>query len=117
MLELPTEEKDKKGRTLTFRKMNALEQSRVVRAAGEHASNESYMTFFVYPAVSVAAIDGLPIPFPTNLKQIDSVIGQLGDEGMDLCINRIARLVKDAQERQDAMQGQAPAAPLAPSAP
>jgi hypothetical protein len=117
MLDLPTEQKDAQGRTLTFRKLNALEQSRVVRAAGDHASNQAYMTQFVYPAASVAAIDGVPMPLPQNLKQIDSIIGQLDDDGMDVCIARVVAQLQDAKARMEEELAKAPAAPLAPSAP
>ncbi|MBB3175396.1 hypothetical protein FHR90_003251 [Endobacter medicaginis] len=68
------------GRRLTYKKLSVLDQIRLMRAMGEHSSNQMY-ALSVQVAASIVAIDGRPLPFPTSEKGIDSAISRLGDEG------------------------------------
>jgi hypothetical protein len=117
MLDLPTEETDAQGRKLTFRKLNALEQSRVDRAAGDHSGNQQYMMKWVYPAASVAAINGVPMPVPRDMRTIEATIAELGDDGMNVCIRRVLLEMQDAKARLDVEMAKEQPDPLAPSAP
>ena len=72
---------DSMGRVITMRPINVLDQIRLLRAIGpDQSRNEPYVTLVNF-AASVSAIDGVPQPMPTNEKQIDALIGRLGDHG------------------------------------
>lgn len=74
---------DSKGRTIQLRKLGPLEQGRIVMAVGgETAGNQTYMSGFALPAAMVAYIDDTPYGLPQTLTQIESVLKELGEEGM-----------------------------------
>lgn len=74
---------DDLGRRLTFRSMTALEKLRLLKAAGPELSlNQAWLSLALL-ATSVSAIDDVPVPFPTNENQIESLVGRLGDVGLD----------------------------------
>jgi hypothetical protein len=74
---------DANGRKLTLRKLNVLDQVKLLRAIGpQQSNNEPYVTL-VNVAASVASIDGVPMPPPVNERQIDAAIARLDDEGFN----------------------------------
>jgi hypothetical protein len=110
---------DAKGRKLTLRKLNVLDQVRLLRAVGpDQARNQPYFEV-VTMAASVSDIDGIPCMIPTNERQIDAAIDRIGDDGFGaLMVNmrKEIKIVEDAAEA--AAKGEvAPASsPLEPSA-
>jgi hypothetical protein len=74
---------DALGRTLTIHRLTALDRLRLFKAVPpQMAYNERYLgeaclTF------AVSAVDGVPIPQPTNEAQIEAIIARLGNEGID----------------------------------
>lgn len=74
---------DSKGRVITLRELDPLQQSRIVIAVGgEVANNSTYMNGFALPAAMVEKIDDDFFGFPNSVKQIDSMLKILGSEGM-----------------------------------
>ncbi|KAF1004100.1 MAG: hypothetical protein GAK36_00125 [Pseudomonas sp.] len=74
---------DSRGRTIQLRKLGPLEQGRIVMAVGgETAGNQTYMAGFAMPAAMVVYIDDTGFGLPQTQKQIDSVLSELGEEGM-----------------------------------
>lgn len=73
---------DADGRTLLLRRMNALDRLRLFKAAGPVLSQNQYWLGMASLACSVVAIDGVPIPAPTNEQQIEGVVLRLGDAGI-----------------------------------
>ncbi len=74
---------DALGRTLTVHRLTALDRLRLFKAVPAHlAYNERYLGEAGL-AFAVTAIDGIPIPQPTNDPQIEAVIDRLGNEGID----------------------------------
>jgi len=74
---------DSKGRVITLRELDPLQQSRLVMAVGgEIASNMTYMNGFALPAASVEKIDDDSFGFPSNVKQIEGMLKILGNEGI-----------------------------------
>lgn len=74
---------DSRGRTIQLRKLGPLEQGRIVMAVGgDIAGNQTYMSGFALPAAMVVYIDDTPFGLPQNNKQIESVLQELGEEGM-----------------------------------
>jgi len=74
---------DTLGRRLALRKLTALDKLRLLKAAGpELAMNQPWLSMAML-AVSVAAIDDVPIPRPSTEAQIEALVGRLGDEGIE----------------------------------
>jgi len=73
---------DARNRTITLRKPSPVQQFRLVEAlGGETANNPVYMRM-VLPIIFVAAIDGMPVPPPSNKGQIEALIQRLDEEGL-----------------------------------
>jgi len=74
---------DTLGRRLALRKLTALDKLRLLKAAGpDLAMNQPWLSMAML-AVSVAAIDDVPIPRPSTEVQIEALVGRLGDEGIE----------------------------------
>ena len=70
---------DASGRILTIRRPTTLDRLRLFKAVGGAlTANERYLGLAML-AFSVIAIDGVPVPQPTNEYQIESAIERLGD--------------------------------------
>lgn len=70
---------DVHGRVLTIRNPSTLDRLRLFKAVGSSLSaNERYLGVAMLAFV-VSAIDGVPLPQPTNEAQIEAAIGRLGD--------------------------------------
>lgn len=77
-----TEVTDGQGRRLTLRRLTALDRLRLFKAAGPTlAQNDRWLGMAIL-AVSVAAIDDIPVPMPVNEHQIETLVHRLGDEGI-----------------------------------
>lgn len=73
---------DAKGRRITLRELDFLEESRLVRMLGSDASmNAMYMKGYVIPAACVAAIDGVAYEVPATAKEVEASIKRLGRDG------------------------------------
>ena len=81
--EEPKRTTDSSGRTLTLRRLNALEKLRLLKAAGPVlADNQAWMAVALL-AASVTAIQDVPIPMPVSEGQIEALVARLGDPGLD----------------------------------
>lgn len=73
---------DAEGRLLSVRPPHALDQLRLFKAVGPLlAQNQPYLGMALV-ACAVIAIDGVPVPCPSNEQQIESLILRLGDAGL-----------------------------------
>ena len=73
---------DAKGRRITLRELDFLEESRLVRMLGSDASmNAMYMKGYVIPAACVAAVDGESYAVPATAKEVEASIKRLGRDG------------------------------------
>lgn len=73
---------DSRGRTIQLRTLDPLQKSRIIMAVGgELSANGPYMNAFAFPVASVVYIDDVGFGLPQTLKQIDSVLAELGSEG------------------------------------
>ena len=109
---------DALGRKITLRKLNVLDQVKLLRAVGpDQARNQPYVEI-VTMAASVSDIDGVPLVIPTNERQIDAAIGRIKDEGFAALMVYMRREIKAVEDAAEAAaDGEAkPADPLAPSA-
>ena len=73
---------DGSGRRLTLRRMTSLDKLRLFKAAGPILAQNQLWLGMAMLACSVAEIDNVPIPPPTNEQQIESMVGRLGDLGI-----------------------------------
>lgn len=97
---------DSLGRTIQLRKLGPLEQGRIVMAVGgDIAGNQTYMSGFALPAAMVVYIDDVGFGLPQTNKQIESVLQDLGEEGM-------AAINAHFQEKYEAAQAEAEAKAL-----
>jgi hypothetical protein len=81
------------GRNLTIRHFNALDRLRLLKAAGPELSQNDAWLNMAAIALSVVELNGIPRPAPTNERQIESAVSELGDLGL--------QAVADALEHND----------------
>lgn len=94
---------DSRGRTIQLRTLDPLQKSRVVMAVGgDNAANSVYMGAFVLPAASVVYIDDVPYGLPQTLVQIESVLKELGAEGMEAIEKHMMAEYEAAKAKADA---------------
>lgn len=108
---------DSRGRTIQLRKLGPLEQGRIVMAVGgDTASNQTFMSGFALPAAMVVYIDDLPYGLPNSLVQIEAVLKELGEEGMQainehfLAKYEAAKAEADAKSSMDGLTAEQAAA-------
>jgi hypothetical protein len=73
---------DGRGRKLTVRRLGALETLRLFKAAGPVLAENQAWLGMAGLAMSVTAIDGIPLPIPSNEVQIEAAVARLGDDGL-----------------------------------
>jgi hypothetical protein len=91
---------DSLGRRLSIRNLTALDRLRIFKAAGPELSLNQPWLAMAALASSVTAINDVPIPPPGNEAQIEAVITQLGDAGLEA----VAAAVEAAAQESDAEQ-------------
>lgn len=97
----PEEEKtvltDSKGRRITLRELDPLQESRIFIAVGAaNAANHTYMSGYAFPAAMVESIDDVDYSVPANQAQIDGRLKHLGREGMLAIREYMIQAVQDA---------------------
>ncbi len=73
---------DSQGRRLNLRRLTALDRLRLFKAAGPLLSHNDRWLGMAMLAVSVSAIDDIPIPQPGSEQQIEALVHRLGDTGI-----------------------------------
>src|ERR1019366_7216141 len=72
---------DSKGRVLGLRRLDFLEEFRIIEALGsELSANTTYMSM-LNPLLYLAEIDGEPVSLPRNKIQAEALIQRAGREG------------------------------------
>lgn len=90
---------DALGRKLTLRRIGALEKLRLYKAVGPQlGQNEPYLAMALL-AISVAAIDDVPLPAPANEGQIEMIVQKLGDQGLAAVAAALREARRDAEMR------------------
>jgi hypothetical protein len=74
--------RDARNRKIEFRRSNALDTLRLLKAAGPDLSQNEAWLSMASLAFAVTSIDDVPTPQPTNEAQIESLIDKLGDVGI-----------------------------------
>ena len=73
---------DVTGRTITIRRPTSLDRLRLFKAVGTSLANNDRYLGLAMLAFSVTAVDGVPVPQPSNEQQIEAVISRLGDNAI-----------------------------------
>lgn len=95
--------KDAKGRLLTMRELDPVQESRMTVAVGaEMAMNVMYMNLYAFPVAAVAEIDGDDYPVPQNAKQIETILAILGKHGLKAASSWLREKAKEDDEATEA---------------
>lgn len=73
---------DSDGRKIDFRRPNALDTLRLLKAAGPVLSQNEAWLSMASLAFTITSIDGLPTPQPASESQIENLIAKLGHAGL-----------------------------------
>jgi len=92
---------DKLGRRLIVRRINALDRLRLLKAAGPELSQNDAWLNLAALALSVSEIDGAPKPIPTNERQIEAIVAELGDSGLQT----VSEVLSDMDEESSLFEG------------
>jgi hypothetical protein len=92
---------DARGRIIEFRKPNALDTLRLLKAAGpELSKNDAWLSMAIL-AFTVGKIDAIPTPQPSSEAQIENIIAKLGDIG----VTAIAEALESTHETSETSLG------------
>lgn len=78
---------DARGRVITLKKPGVLAQFRLVEALGDTARNQTYVEM-VSPLIYVSAIDGDPVFPPSKKSEVEALIQQLDEDGLNAVIEK-----------------------------
>jgi hypothetical protein len=73
---------DSLGRTLTIRRIHALDRLRLLKLAGPELSQNDAWLNMAALALSVTEIDGIPRAPPVTERHIEATVSELGDFGL-----------------------------------
>lgn len=79
---------DSKGRSIKMKKPGVLAQYRLIEALGEVSANTTYMAM-VMPLIYVVAIDDSPVHQPKSKIQVEALIQQLDEEGIQAVMKHV----------------------------
>lgn len=95
--------KDAKGRLLTMRELDPVQESRLTVAVGpEMAMNVMYMNLYAFPVAAVAEIDGDDYPVPQNPKQVETMLAILGKHGLKAASSWLREKAKEDDDATEA---------------
>ena len=74
---------DRSGRMIELRRLGIVEQLRLFKVLGPELSDNRAYVGLARVAVAVAAVDGVPMPFPAGEAGIEAVLERLGEDGVE----------------------------------
>lgn len=89
---------DSKGRTLTLRRMNLLDEFRLMEALGQDLARNNAYYESLMPLMHVSAIDGETLAFPGTKRQIEAHIQLVGREGLGAVMQGIQKLFPESEQ-------------------
>lgn len=93
---------DEQGRTIGWRKLNALEDFDLTEIAGANAGNQEWMLRATI-AFGVREIDGDPVSRPANKNQLRAMVARLDDAGMSAILGMFSGGAGGDESEQDEM--------------
>lgn len=95
--------KDARGRLITMRELDPVQESRLTVAVGpEMAMNVMYMNLYAFPVAAVAEIDGDDYPVPQNPKQVETMLAILGKHGLKAASSWLREKSKEDDDATEA---------------
>jgi len=82
---------DDQGRKLTVRHINALDRLRLLKAAGPELSQNDAWLNMAALALSVVDVNGIPRATPVTERQIESMVLELGDHGLQAVADALSQ--------------------------
>jgi len=82
--------RDADGRELVLRRLTALDRLRLFKAIGPSLSQNNLYLGMATLAVSVTAIDSIPIPAPATEGQVEALVARLGTSGIAAVASALA---------------------------
>jgi|SRR6516165_5217098 hypothetical protein len=82
--------RDKTGRAIELRRLGVVEQLRLFKILGPELSENRAYVGLARVAAAVAAVDGIPVPFPSGEAGVESALERLGDDGVETVAAAIA---------------------------
>ncbi len=87
---------DALGRRLALRRLSALDRLRLFKAAGPALAGNAGWIGLATLAVSVSAIDDVPVPAPGTEAQIEALVARLSDAGLAAVAAALAAAAAEA---------------------
>lgn len=103
---------DNLGRRLSLRQLNALDKLRLFKAAGPELAQNSPWLGMAMLAISVTAIDDIPVPPPSNEQQIEALVNRLGDAGLCAVSEALDALGEPTLQEAVVSAGNSPGTPI-----
>jgi hypothetical protein len=91
---------DSLGRVLKIKKPGVLSQYRLIEALGDSAQNQTYMAM-VLPLIYVTAIDDLAVHQPKSKMQVEALIQQLDEAGIEAVMKHVQETFGKSDPEQD----------------
>ncbi|PUA19580.1 hypothetical protein [Glaciimonas sp. PCH181] len=91
---------DALGRTIKIKKPGVLAQYRLIEALGDSAKNQTYMGM-VLPLIYVTAIDDLAVNQPKTKLQVEALIQQLDESGIEAVMNHVQEKYGNSDPEKD----------------
>lgn len=85
------------GRKLALRRLGALDRLRLFKAAGPMLASNPGWIGLATVAVSVTAIDDVPVPAPATEAQVEALVARLGDAGLTAVSAGLAAVAPETQ--------------------
>jgi uncharacterized protein YidB (DUF937 family) len=89
MSDVSTTVTDARGRTLEVRRLGRRETMRLMRMWGTASNVETWLGNGLV-AASVKAVDGVPVPLPVTVDQVEALADKLDDAGLRAVADWIA---------------------------
>ena len=101
---------DSEGRIIEVRKISAVNMMKLYAAAGPEKSEvDRYMGYAIL-ASSVFAIDDKKLPFPRSAGEVESVVANIGEEGLEAVATALKALAAKLEGGETGKQEVADAA-------
>lgn len=78
------------GRVIELRRLSVVEQLRLFKVLGPELSENRAYVGLARVAAAVAAVDGVPVPFPAGEAGIEAALDRLGEDGVAVVAAAIA---------------------------
>lgn len=91
---------DSAGRVIKIKKPGVLSQYRLIEALGDSAQNQTYMGM-VLPLIYVTAIDDMAVHQPKSKMQVEALIQQLDEHGIEAVMRHVQETFGKSDPEQD----------------